>query len=374
MRVFFPTGIFYPSQLGGPSNSLFWLTSALRKKEIDISIVTTHRGIPLDGRLVFNKWLKQPWGDIIYLKVVHRLLPIRLILNSIVPLKKSDVVHLNSLFYSGSVPIALISIIYNRKILWSVRGELADSALGFNNWQKKFILFIIKRLAHLITFHSTSSQETLLIKKKIGTDVKVIQIQNFMLLPSLVTNTTSRNYLLFLGRIHEIKGIDKLIKALTKSEMFISKGFRLKIVGDHNSSYGKYLKELVDNLNLINHVDFLGYIDDHMTKQELLANAYCLVLPSHSENFGNVVIESLSQGTPVIASKGTPWQILKEENIGYWIDNGSTSIANAIDDVIGLDKEKYLLKRENCLSLVKTKYDVNANIDQWVKVYESVSR
>ena len=42
-------------------------------------------------------------------------------------------------------------------------------------------------------------------------------------------------------------------------------------------------------------------------------------LISESENFGNVVIEAMAQGTPVVTSLGTPWSILKENNVGYHI-------------------------------------------------------
>ena len=65
-------------------------------------------------------------------------------------------------------------------------------------------------------------------------------------------------------------------------------------------------------------------------KYKLYANAYFSILVSHSENFGNVVIEALSQGTPVIASKGTPWEQLAEK-AGFWIDNDENSIACCID-------------------------------------------
>ena len=53
-------------------------------------------------------------------------------------------------------------------------------------------------------------------------------------------------------------------------------------------------------------------------------------MPSHNENFGNVVVESLSQGTPVIASTGTPWKILEKYHAGYWIKNNPENIAKKI--------------------------------------------
>lgn len=42
-----------------------------------------------------------------------------------------------------------------------------------------------------------------------------------------------------------------------------------------------------------------------------------ILLVSESENFGNVIIEALSQGTPVIASCGTPWAEIEKKNAGF---------------------------------------------------------
>ena len=53
---------------------------------------------------------------------------------------------------------------------------------------------------------------------------------------------------------------------------------------------------------------------DGEEKNKVIASNMALVLPSKSENFGNVVLEALAQGTPVIASKNTPWQILDLKN------------------------------------------------------------
>lgn len=61
---------------------------------------------------------------------------------------------------------------------------------------------------------------------------------------------------------------------------------------------------------------------------------------SHSENFGNVIIlESLSQGTPVVASKGTPWEELNINNAGYWIDNSPDNIGQTIDKLISMSEK-----------------------------------
>ncbi|MPM34023.1 hypothetical protein SDC9_80604 [bioreactor metagenome] len=88
---------------------------------------------------------------------------------------------------------------------------------------------------------------------------------------------------------------------------------------------------------------------------------------SHSENFGNVVIESLSQGTPVVTSHGTPWAVLEEFGAGYWIDNNVENISNYIEKIMNLSEADYYKLRENAKKLSKT-FDVYSNIDKWLRI------
>jgi glycosyltransferase involved in cell wall biosynthesis len=74
-------------------------------------------------------------------------------------------------------------------------------------------------------------------------------------------------------------------------------------------------------------------------KDALLASASVLVLPSHSENFGQVVVEALACETPVVASRNTPWQRLETEGAGRWVENTPSSIASALLSVL-LDPER----------------------------------
>jgi len=120
----------------------------------------------------------------------------------------------------------------------------------------------------------------------------------------------------------QIKNIDVLIKSIAYSQKLLDKKLKLVIAGSarlpYEIVYEKQLKELVDNLNLQDSVTFLGHIQGDDKDKLDFASSFALVLPSQSENFGNVVLEALAQGTPVIASKNTPWESLEEYNSGYW--------------------------------------------------------
>ena len=97
-----------------------------------------------------------------------------------------------------------------------------------------------------------------------------------------------------------------------------------------------------------------------------------MILPSHSENFGNVVVEALAQKTPVIASKGTPWEILEQHNAGFWVENSPLGLATAIDRLLDLDETTYQNMCNNALELVSAEFEVNRNIDKWINAYQKV--
>ena len=204
MKIFYPVGAFYPSQLGGPNNTVYWMTKALVNRGVDVTIVTTHRGVDSSSGIEFNKWIDRGYGKIKYLKVLHRMIPIRLYLNSLIPLRNADIIHLTSLFYSGSLILALTAVLLNKRIVWSVRGELTDSALKYNSVMKKVILKVIGMIKSKVTFHGTSTDEIDLIKKRFGTETKTIEIPNYMDMPKRHARNPKEKYFMFLGRIHAV--------------------------------------------------------------------------------------------------------------------------------------------------------------------------
>ena len=98
------------------------------------------------------------------------------------------------------------------------------------------------------------------------------------------------NTIVYLGRINWKKGLERLIAATPP-------GAKLIIAGNDEENLTPKLRELSRDRD----VEFPGAIYD-AAKWELLARASAFVLPSLSENFGNVVVEAMMMSTPVIVS------------------------------------------------------------------------
>ncbi len=138
---------------------------------------------------------------------------------------------------------------------------------------------------------------------------------------------------LFVGRLAPIKGIDRLLRAMTYLKPL--KPIRLVIIGgdDHHTPESQDLHRLAVELGVQDVVVFLGRVE-----HEALPPYYCaadvVALPSHYETFGLVALEALACGTPVVATPvGAMETILREGETGRVVANGAPQdLAAGIDE------------------------------------------
>lgn len=300
------------------------------------------------------------------------MIPIVLIKKCLEQIKNVDLIHLTSVFYPASIIIFIINLLFYRKpVIWSPRGELEAKALIYSSKIKKIYLFPIKLFQKSIIWHSTAPQETVSIKKIFTKSSKIIEVPNFIELPTMEPQITEHQNFLYLGRIHPKKAIDNLIKGLSLSKEFRNSHHKLLIAGSTDNEYGNELKQLCQVLNLNEKVIFLGSVIGR-EKEKLYRQSFFTILPSHSENFGNVVVESLAQATPVIASTGTPWEILSEYHSGYWVNNSPEALALILDKTLKINTAEYLQMRKRAYQLCLEKFDVITNIQTWVDFYSTI--
>jgi len=103
-------------------------------------------------------------------------------------------------------------------------------------------------------------------------------------------------YALFLGRVSWKKGLDRLVEAMP-----FAPGVSLVVAGNDDEELWPSLERRIGELGLAGRVRRVGYVHG-AEKWKLLREAAFLVLPSRSENFGNVVLEAMAAGIPVIVT------------------------------------------------------------------------
>ena len=118
-------------------------------------------------------------------------------------------------------------------------------------------------------------------------------------------------------------------------------------------------------------VDFCGGVYGEK-KWELYRNADVFVLPTYSENFGIVIAEALASGTPVITTKGTPWEELNTVKCGWWTKIGSEPTKKALANFLSLSS--YELKRMgiNGRILVEEKYSTKKIANEMFNLYRKL--
>ena len=87
-------------------------------------------------------------------------------------------------------------------------------------------------------------------------------------------------------------------------------------------------------------------------------------------NFGMIVTEALSVGTPVMASLGTPWEELNTIGCGWWIDRTPENIAQVMRQVMEMSIPELLAMGERGQQLVQKKYTAPMIAMQMQQLYE----
>lgn len=138
-----------------------------------------------------------------------------------------------------------------------------------------------------------------------------------------IPDLEGKRLLLFLGRLHEKKGCDLLINALSKvatEYASMDPGFHLVMAGPcGNATYLTELKKLAASCfpGRVPPITWTGMLDGDV-KWGAYRAAEAFVLPSHQENFGLSVVEALSCGLPVlISNKVNIWREIDEDHAGY---------------------------------------------------------
>jgi glycosyltransferase involved in cell wall biosynthesis len=121
---------------------------------------------------------------------------------------------------------------------------------------------------------------------------------------------------IFAGRLAHVKGLDILITAFRELTDGIGGHLVLKIMGKGEDR--KKLEEMVHSCGLTGKVQFLGRVSREQVVAEL-HQANCFVLPSRYEAFGVVLIEAMSTGLPVIATRSGGPEDIVNERVGYLV-------------------------------------------------------
>jgi len=175
--------------------------------------------------------------------------------------------------------------------------------------------------------------------------------------------------ILFLSRIHKKKGIENLINAWSMIDKKIKKDWKINIVGNGELGYINMLKSMIYKAGMIDEI-FIKKPVYGKDKIKLFREASLFVLPTFSENFGIVIAEALASFTPVITTKGTPWDKLHKTNSGWWISVGVEPLKLALENALTIDEKKLYKMGLNGRNLVEKEFSMQVVATKMIVLYD----
>lgn len=383
-RVLHVTPSFFPAtRYGGPAAALYDLCRAQQAAGLKVRVLTSDaaggktRLWGLSGRFVTDHGVPTLYGRAtIGEDIAPELLP-----SLLRELAWADVVHVTGLWS----PTSLLGILgatcavgRRKPCVVSPRGALLPWALRQGSSKKQiFLRLFAPVLRRVAGWHATSDEEAAAISQLdapriVGGAAAVAVVPNGIDVPTMLAPRVGDPIIVALGRVHPVKNLELALDALAllrRSEPRAT----LQIIGssDEQPQYGDLLRHKAATLGLADSVQFSGELVGE-AKNAALRAASLLWLCSHMESFGNVVLEALAQGTPVVAAQTTPWHGLDEIGGGRWVSATAEAFVSATRQLLAEQSSASLREgvAARCQAAVRERYSFSAAQARMRSLYE----
>jgi glycosyltransferase involved in cell wall biosynthesis len=363
---------------GGPIRTITNMVSHF-DGEIEFLIVTKDRD--LSDTVSYSNILVDQWNTVGQAKVFYAS-PATFSFIGIMRILRDtphDVLYLNSIF---SLPATIIPLIICRiglygtnRVIIAPRGEFSVGALALKATKKKFFIAVAKftGIYRKLIWQASSDFESEDIRRMMGNhDVGT----NIMVAPDLiplpqqalaeqvsfhqVVRLPGPLRAVFLSRISPKKNLDYLLRALHN----VSVAVELYIYGpSEDLRYWSLCQSLIQTLPDHISVAYKGEVLHEQVAATFAAHDL-FIFPTHGENFGHVIYESLAAGTAVIVSDQTPWQsdqhgaleVLALENLDVWTAE--------INDRACFNDQAYAAQRVAAVSYARTYMATSPALEQ----------
>ena len=174
--------------------------------------------------------------------------------------------------------------------------------------------------------------------------------------------------ILFLGRIHRIKGVDILVKAFASIERKLE-NVKLVIVGPDDGHLHE-VRTLAERLRIGDKVAFVGPLFG-VNKLEVYVDADFLVVPSLYEIFGIVILEAYACGKPVIASSVMgPKELVLDGETGILVNPREINELTDAIELLLYDESRTKNMGMKAKQFVAENFDIEKVVNKIEKLYK----
>ncbi len=235
-----------------------------------------------------------------------------------------DIAYINGIYsWKFSIlPLIVLKKTGIKNVIVASRGMLAQSAINVKADKKRFFLRAARLLGLYkgVVFHVTNEKEREDVKSALGKDIKIVIATNLPrknLMPfNKISKSSGELKLVSLARIAPEKNTLYALEKLTELDGQ-SGVVSFDIYGQiYSEEYWKRCEAIISSLPENIKVSYKGTIPAEevgTTIQEY----HALFMPTRGENFGHVILESLSAARPVLISDQTPWRDLLMRKAGW---------------------------------------------------------
>ena len=345
MRVLHLSGAYAPADFPtGPPRQLHNLTRALRAEGHDARVITTNGNGAGSLTVPAGRWIEHEGVPVYYGRRIPRTSDLswdawRAIRSEAAA---ADVIHVTGIFGWMGLAAASVSRRHRVPVVVSPRGSLDPEALVFSP-RKKAVYFALggaRALREASGFHVTSEMERAHVAAYVP-GARIAIVPNGVAVPSeddlrrFTSEPAKAKTAVFVGRIHPKKNVIPLVRAWA-AVAGRHPDAKLVLAGPDDHGHRAEVEREIASLGLGRSVELRGFVGGEALSR-LVATSVCLVLPSLTENFGNVIAEALAHRVPVIASTGTPWGGLRDRNCGWWIEPTLEGLQTALEAALTID-------------------------------------
>lgn len=385
MRILHVAASYLPAvRYGGTIVSVHGLCRALAARGHDVHVFTTSvdgavdsdvpllRPVELDGVHVWyfpSKFLRRLYWS----PPMARALAVQM--------GTFDIAHLHALFVWPVWAAARAARRAGVPYLVAPRGMLEKALIHKKNRLVKSVLIAAvgrRTLEQAAAIHVTSAREAAeaaafgfalppIHEVPNGVDLVPTRVTSADFSPAVTALVQGPPFLLFIGRISWKKGLDRLIAALPHVP-----DIQLVIAGPDDEGCRPALDTQAAAAGVRDRLVFCGPVHG-AEKAALLASAQALVLPSYSENFGNVVLEAMAAGCPVVVTPEVGVAgLVRESQAGCVIDGDPVALGAGLTKLLADAPLRQAMSERGRMAALD--YSWAAVAERMERVYQEIPR
>ncbi|ALR16680.1 glycosyltransferase family 4 protein [Vibrio natriegens] len=263
------------------------------------------------------------------------------------------------------LPVAIASIGTKAKIIIYHRVWVQEHDIDL------LYLLLMRFFCENIISHAQDSVKTL---SKLFPQKKVSYIPNAVELEIEPVHKKNDIFTIILpaSRPTKLKGYDCAIKAIKDYSQRYGRDIKLILTGDvpigHTSDFSEELKNLIKNYEIEDLIEFTGWRNDIL---DMINSSDLMILPTHTEGFPRVIIESMLLKTPVISTPvgGIP-DALVNGITGYLVDVDNYELLSECIFKVKNNREDTLHIIESAYRFSKNKFTLEKQVTSFINALE----